>query len=122
MAYTDEFRQESLALLDGNGGNIKRTARQLDIPESTLRYWRDQEGADFRAQKKGELSEIIREELRAIFAEMEIKRKDASYRELATAAGILTDKMQLLDGDPTSINQYSWRDVVEGARNSNGHR
>lgn len=32
---------------------------------------------------------------------MEHRRIDANYRELATAAGILIDKLQLLTGKPT---------------------
>jgi transposase-like protein len=126
-SYSDELKAETLAILDANNGNVRKTARQSGIPQSTIRDWRDGRGVtdsvtEIRAHKKGELSDLIRDELEAIFGAMNTKREAANYRELATAAGILIDKMQLLDGDPTSIEQHTWRDIVEQARASNGHR
>jgi 8-oxo-dGTP pyrophosphatase MutT (NUDIX family) len=37
--YSDEERAEALAVLDANAGNLKRTARDLDIPRATLQEW-----------------------------------------------------------------------------------
>lgn len=125
--YSDEIKAETLALLDVNNGNVRKTSRQTGVPQSTIRDWRDGKGvvdavAEIRARKKGEISDLIRDELEAIFEAMKSKRSEATYKELATAGGILIDKMQLLDGDPTSIEEFTWRDVVEGARASSGHR
>ena len=39
--YTPAEQAEALAALTTNGGNAKRTARELSIPESTLRHWRN---------------------------------------------------------------------------------
>ena len=62
--YSDNFKAESLAALEANGGNILRTSREMDIPESTLRSWKNGSGtralpADLRDQKKTELSEKL---------------------------------------------------------------
>jgi hypothetical protein len=40
-AYSEQDKAQSLLVLDANGGNIKRTARQIGIPVGTLRAWRD---------------------------------------------------------------------------------
>jgi transposase-like protein len=41
--YTESQKAEALAILVANEGNIKGTARQLQIPEKTLAGWRDEE-------------------------------------------------------------------------------
>ncbi len=38
--YTDAERADALAALQMNGGNIKLTCRELDIPRRTLKDWR----------------------------------------------------------------------------------
>ncbi len=40
--YTDKDKARAFALLETNGGNVKRTARDLGMPISTLRRWRDE--------------------------------------------------------------------------------
>lgn len=37
-----------------------------------------------------------------ILSEMAIKKQDAGFRDLATGLGIVTDKMLLMSGEPTS--------------------
>lgn len=39
--YSDEARAAALAVLDANGGNLKRSAREAGVPASTLALWRD---------------------------------------------------------------------------------
>ena len=41
--YTDAQVAQALAALELNGGNVKRTARDLDIPRATLGMWRDKQ-------------------------------------------------------------------------------
>lgn len=103
--YSDEERAAGLAALEANGGNIRKTARETGIPKSTLIAWRDSTPSppdEIRTQKRTELKDLIRSELDGIFAEMGVKRESASYKDLATAAGILLDKDALLNGDATS--------------------
>ncbi len=40
-AWPREFKIQALLKLKANGGNIKRTAREIQVPVSTLRSWRD---------------------------------------------------------------------------------
>lgn len=96
--YTDADRAAALAVLEANDGNVTRTARDTGIPRVTLLGWTrdvDRQGrtADLVHAARMDLADIIRRELEAIFHAMATKRPDASYRELATAAGILTDKL-----------------------------
>jgi transposase-like protein len=39
--YTDQAKAAAFAQLEMNDGNVKRTARDLGLPISTLRRWRD---------------------------------------------------------------------------------
>jgi|SRR3990167_1073948 len=39
--YTDQQRVEALTRLELNGGNVLGTSRELSIPRSTLKQWRD---------------------------------------------------------------------------------
>lgn len=41
--YNREFKLHALALMRENEGNLKKTAKQLDIPHSTLRGWKNDE-------------------------------------------------------------------------------
>jgi transposase-like protein len=60
-------------VLAGNGGNTKRTARDVGVPESTLREWRDEGTSEAVvercARKRGELAAQC-EELACHFAEV----------------------------------------------------
>ena len=86
-------------------GALSQVAGHLSVPESTLRGWfsgaHNPPPAKVRAKKKLDLVQAIRDELAGIFTAMPGRRGEATYRELATAVGILTDKLQLLTGQPT---------------------
>lgn len=86
-------------------GALSQVAGHLGVPLSTLRGWfngtRNPPPAKLRNEKRFDLREAIQKELADIFPAMADKRQDATYRELATAAGILVDKIQLLTGQPT---------------------
>lgn len=96
--YTDADRAAALAVLQANAGNVARTARETGVPRITLLGWardvdRQSRTVDLAERKQVDLADIIRAELEAIFQAMATKRGEASYRELATAAGILVDKL-----------------------------
>lgn len=109
--YSDNDKATALAALDANGGNVTKTARETKIPASTITEWRDgrihADVTDIRDEKVLELSELVEIELRAIFAEMGVKRATASYANLATAAGIFVDKKQLLAGKATERKELN---------------
>jgi hypothetical protein len=100
------FTARALLTLESNGGNMKRTARETGIPLTTIRNWRDGGGvsddvAIIGNEKRPELLERMMTELHAVMDLMPDKRPDADYNALVRAAGILTDKVQLLQGKPT---------------------
>ena len=57
--YTESQKAEALAILVANEGNIKGTARRLQIPEKTLAGWRDEEPR-LLAQDFDKLERIVR--------------------------------------------------------------
>jgi Transposase len=104
--YTDEERGASLAALAANAGNVKRTARELGIPEVTLRHWstgsRHPEAVTMGAQKKGPLADKLEEVAWALAGKL--PGSDCSdVQATAVALGILVDKLQVLRGLPSSI-------------------
>ena len=116
--YSDESKAEALAVLEANGGNSKRTARDTGIPQTTLRNWREGRGtsavsSSTRTQKKTELSEKLEEVAwrltNAITPEMIGK---ASLVQIMTGLGIVIDKMRLLRGESTSISESRRIDEV----------
>lgn len=108
--YPDEFKASALALLDANGypktkGALKRTARDLEMPHQTLSVWardRAKVPAKVSAVKKFNLQEALINELELALEAMHEKRHSADYKALVVAIGILTDKLQLIKGEPTS--------------------
>jgi hypothetical protein len=108
--YTDEFRANATLMLEAAGypdaiGAMTRVANHLGVPRSTLKGWydftRNPPPPEMRREKKLDLIQAIKDEISAILGDMPNARMDAQYRELATAFGILVDKLQLLSGEPT---------------------
>lgn len=112
--YSDNDKATALAALDANGGNVAKTAKELNMPRITLKEWADgrvhPDVSEIRHEKQLELSELIENELRLIFTEMGTKRASATYANLATAAGIFVDKKQLLAGKATERKEVTGKD------------
>lgn len=133
--YDDEFRASAVLMLEAAGypgreGALSRVGGHLDVPLSTLRGWftgaHNPPPAEVRKGKRIDLREAIRAELAGIFPAMAERRQEATYRELATAAGILIDKDQLLSGQPTerqevNVTDHRERILANIARKSGGH-
>jgi transposase-like protein len=106
-SYTDEQRASALAALEANAGDVRKTARELGIPEATLRLWkqgkRHPEAAAMCAAKKAPLAEALREVARQLLESIPSKIDESSLSQVAVAMGIAVDKAQLLDGKPTGI-------------------
>lgn len=119
--YSDETRAAALAVLKANGGNVARTARETDVPEATLREWRQAPDraapTEVRAQKEADLADLYEAEIRAVFEAAGMKRGDASWSALMVGLGILTEKHQLVRGEPTErhahTNEVSPEEAVE---------
>ena len=95
-------------------GTIAETARDLNLPESTVRKYVSPEVharfAEVRDQKLAEVipdivDEIAQTRLALIRAMRDPgKIAEADIRDLATAFGITADKYQLVTGQPTARN------------------
>jgi transposase-like protein len=117
-AYSDDDRATTLAALDANAGNVSRTARQLSIPASTITEWRDgrvhPEVTTSREVKKKELAEKLEEVAHALTGNLMTRAESelsilVPMKDVATSLGIVVDKMQLLKGKPTAINEHQDR-------------
>ena len=110
--YSDADKASALAALDANGGNVARTARELSIPRQTLDSWTNERGInhdvpELRQEKRGELAEQLEAIAYTLAGDLvkQDKRELATLQQIATSLGIVVDKMQLLRGKPTAINE-----------------
>jgi transposase-like protein len=108
--YSDDDRATALAALAANGGNLRRTARDLGIPRGTLEAWAKgtahPEAAENSAPKKEALAEILEGIVYNALGVLPGKLASANARQLMTIAAVAVDKMLLLRGLPTQINQH----------------
>ena len=125
-AYSDKEVAEALAVLDLWEGDTHGAARELKIPESTLRQWaegrsdgplRRMETGDFaqlRQEKKESLADAFEDVAWRCVNRLRVAGQYESETDLlkseklqavavATTAAIATDKMRLLRDQPTSI-------------------
>lgn len=120
--WTAQDRAHALAVLDQNSGVIKRTARQLGMPESTLRVWRDEQ----QSNPNPYVLEVIKEsgekfkqrsiEIIELSQEIQVRgmrdrlrsRDPISLREIkeaATIGAIAVDKLVLHQGkEPAKVD------------------
>lgn len=109
--YSDETRAKVVAMLNAEGypeikGALTKVADAFGIPKMTISRWfngtnNPPHNSDV-TEKEFQLASLLRKELEAIIPLLEKKRGEASYSQLVTATGILTDKMLLLDGKNTA--------------------
>jgi transposase-like protein len=123
--YTDEYRAEVVVALRVAGypdqaGALTRVAKQYNLHARTISRWYNTESNPppdkTVTEKKKSLQSIIEYELYAIFHILPSKRSEADYRQLTTAAAILIDKMQLLNGLPTERHESMNYELTEDER------
>jgi len=107
MSYSEDFKASALAHFEACGVQ-RKTARQFDIPLSTLQKWIDGEHVNEATTakvvaKKGLLADKLEELAHAIVDVAADKIGDAPLAASLTALGIAVDKMRLLREQPTSI-------------------
>lgn len=94
-----------------NQGNMKRTARDTGIPESTLRVWRSEweesgpPDTALVAEAAGEFIDRAEQVRDKALAEMERKIPDATPSALVAMVGMLTDKIAMARGLATSRSE-----------------
>ena len=115
-----EVKAAALALLEANGGNLKRTAQELGMSRSTLRSWAGRmtqrsravlhkdtprEVVDELAGKWKRLADrsvdVALQAMEALTPEQIQQIKPKDIRELAVTGAVATEKNQLLTGKPT---------------------
>jgi transposase-like protein len=108
--YSDEEKASALVLLAVYNGNLKRTARSLGIPRTTLSAWAKGRGTHAVVTKqchfkKENLADRLEEVVRVMLdaATDPAKIADASLLDLCKSIGILVDRMLLLRGRPTRL-------------------
>jgi hypothetical protein len=110
--YTEDDRAVALAYLAANNGNKRKTAKDCQVPRSTLQRWIDGEGIskDVPAKtekKKGDLADIFEKMAYEALEYAGVAIGDATYLQLMTGAAIATDKMNTLRGLPSDIMQVN---------------
>lgn len=114
--YDDKFRASAVVMLEAAGypgkeGALASTAKHLKVPHQTLRRWflneQNPPPSALVREKRGELSDLLRNEIDAALGAMDGARPEASYRDLGTVAGILIDKLQLITGKPTERSEIT---------------
>jgi transposase-like protein len=115
-AYTKEFQLQALAKLEQNGGNVRRTARELGIIQQTLRRWALDAGkartkSDHYADAKGRsakekfgLADSFERVALKCLRRVGIKLDTATAIELMRGAAICAEKMQDLRRQATSLS------------------
>jgi transposase-like protein len=124
--YTEADKAAALAMLQANGGNVLRTACDLDIPEATLRLWKSQQKGDSPvAVAVAGKCEPIKDDLASLFEravrvyvghalDPDVVKK-TSGKDAIVAAAVAAEKRQLLRGDPTEISDDRSRGSNERA-------
>lgn len=116
--YSDEFRASAVLWLRAAGypdthGALTRVAGELNVHPRTLSRWYNRESNPppdkIVSEKRVDLVTAIRSEIAAVLSDMPEARDEASYKDLATALGIMVDKLQLLEGKPTERTEQSGR-------------
>lgn len=117
--YDDKFRASAVVMLEAAGyperdGAVTAVANATGVPRTTLRRWyrgtNNPPPDELVHKTKSDLKVLLRAEIEAALYAMPAAREDATYRELGTVIGILTDKLQLLEGKATErleINELS---------------
>ena len=122
--YTDEFRANTVLLLQGAGypdqkGALARVSSNVGVAHSTISRWvnasRNPPPSKLVHEKRFDLIEAINHEIEGILGEMPGARKDADYRTLGTVLGIMVDKRELLSGNATARPEFTWQKEVEEA-------
>lgn len=123
MAASEKKIAETLAVLKANGGDASLTARQTGVPRKTITYWRDKKATNERdvaisdktQEEEEDLGNMLESFIRRVFnvGLTDDKLKEAPIEKLVLAAAVAVDKMQLLRGHPTDINEQRGLSVLQ---------
>lgn len=111
-SYSEADKASALALLKANGGNVKQTAKQLGMPRGTLSNWAngDYVNPDVteKAHEKEDTLEEVFEQLARAYAQHALGEgvlADTKGKDAVIAAATALDKVRLLRGESTNIEE-----------------
>lgn len=117
--YTDKDRAAVYAELTVNDGNVKRTARNLNIPVPTVRRWKqgwEREGVPKEVTTALEpvVSDFLADALRLrgkllVRLEELVDSNDVNAREITTALGVLSDKIRAYENIPSQKVEHTFQ-------------
>ena len=105
--YPKEFKASIIAAIEANGGNVSATAKLFNISRDTAYYWWRNSDRYREIQSPSSLSladqcEGIARNLAESISEHDLSIVPLHHK--AQTFGVVVDRMQLLRGQPTSIN------------------
>lgn len=115
--YTEKDKAKVAVLLQGNDGNIKRTARESGVAISTVRGWKqawEREGLpekieeavpEARADILLELKEIVSLAMNRLKEELAKPGTKISAKDLAWVTGVFVDKIRVIEGQATTRHE-----------------
>jgi transposase len=77
-SYTEEFKQETVRLLESSGKSVPQLANDLGVDENNLYRWRNQYGTKMRATGEKETRSLseMEAELKRLRRENEVLRQE----------------------------------------------
>ena len=104
-------RQKVAAIVAAELTTAKAAAKSTGIPETNIRRWRDDpEMAQYSAKTREEIAEDARALSARVLESIRERLGEFDPRDLSVLFGILTDKSQLLAGQPTERTET--RDIT----------
>jgi len=111
--YAESIRAQVYVLLAANDGNVKRTAKEMNVPPSTVRKWRDDWDKGINIPSVDEIQassgEFVDEATRVrnlALVELERKIPSASAATLANVIGTLDDRISRAKGVADKITEH----------------
>ena len=131
--YSDEDRARVFLALTVNQGNVKRSARDTQVPVSTVRLWKqdwEKQGgpsqeivvaAQAQAEEFVEDAERIRHKALLEY-ERKVDEKDVSAKDLMVGVGVLSEKINMARGlankqpqdQQVTIDKSAMREIAAG--------
>ncbi len=124
-SYTSAEKMEALKKLAENGGNAKRTSKELNIPLTTIITWKNSHYSEYAGLKERTLDTILDEiwesvkqlvDRNVIQKIIEQATKEGKIKDVVAAAAILIDKGLVLSNVKASLvnkNQEVEEDISE---------
>lgn len=116
--YSPKDKAAALVLLDWNNGNVRKTAKDIGVPEGTLRSWKTQadENPEIKTaadEMAGSLADQIEQTLRIGLAEARKKLPKASLSAINSTVSMLAEKHQVINNRPSDIQDFRGNKIEE---------